>query len=217
MVGIDLVQRHRHARQLRVQQAHRIVGHERLAAGEQLVKAGAERVEVAAVVDVEVGAAGLLGRHVLQRAGHGGAIGAARLDVERVDRPKSHSLIASVTGSTSTFLGASRRGSGDAVHRADRLGEADRQRELVGHIEQAGARSAAPDWSRRSPRAPAPGRDRPRAAPARGSPAASRSGPGSRTRVASAPRAPAPAADCRGTSALKSRQLHRSSALNDLR
>ena len=48
---------------------HRIRGGERQRAGEHLVERDAERVEIAARVDRAIHPAGLLGRHVGQRAG----------------------------------------------------------------------------------------------------------------------------------------------------
>ena len=71
--GRDVLQplagRHRLSRDVAVHPFHRIGRGERQAAGEHLVEGDAEGVEVAAGIDRAVHPAGLLGRHVGERAG----------------------------------------------------------------------------------------------------------------------------------------------------
>ena len=64
-----LAGRHRLPRDVAVHPLHRIGGRERQRPGEHLVERDAERVEIAAGIDRPVHPAGLLGRHVGERAG----------------------------------------------------------------------------------------------------------------------------------------------------
>ena len=65
------MQRGRHDGNLRVQQRHRVGVRERLAAREQLVQGDAQRIQVAAVIDIKIGTPRLLRRHVFQGASPG--------------------------------------------------------------------------------------------------------------------------------------------------
>ena len=67
-LGAKLLRGRRHAGEVAVHEAERVIVLKREAAGEQLVERDAEGVVVTASVDGAAGATGLLGRHVLQGA-----------------------------------------------------------------------------------------------------------------------------------------------------
>lgn len=122
---IELLQRGWQQRQLRVQQRRRVVDLERRPTAEQLVQRCAQRVEIAALVDVEIGASGLLRRHIGQGAMREAVGAATGLVVERRREAEIAELQAQVGEVDEHVLGCH-----VAMHQAMRMHGADRLREL---------------------------------------------------------------------------------------